>query len=89
MGLVTIPVHNESAILCTIIIFGNAQYVVVGFAGPRQREGLVNAFVCRYRVMSFLSLILLARLRHLVVVTNVVVVVGVVVRSLRLSALVM
>ena len=87
MGLVTIPVHNESAILCTIIIFGNAQDVVVGFAGPRQREGLVNAFVCR--VMSFLSLILLARLRHLVVVTNVVVVVGVVVRSLRLSALVM
>ena len=82
----TIPAHNEGAILCTIIIFGNAQYVVVGFAGPRQREGLVNAFVCRYRVMSFLSLILLARLRHLVVVTNVVVVV---VRSLRLSALVM
>ena len=84
----TIPAHNESAILCTIIIFGNAQYVVVGFAGPRQREGLVNAFVCRYRVMRFLSMILLARLRHLVVVTNVVVV-GVVVRSLRLSALVM
>ena len=88
MGLVTIPVHDESAILCTIIIFGNAQYVVVGFAGPRQREGLVNAFVCRHRVIRFLSVILLARLRHLVVVTNVVVVV-VVVRSLRLSALVM
>ena len=88
MGLVTIPVHDEGAILCTIIIFGNAQYVVVGFAGPRQREGLVNAFVCRYRGMRFLSVILLARLRHLVVVTNVVVVV-VVVRSLRLSALVM
>ena len=83
----TIPIHSESAILCfTIIIFGNAQYVVVGFAGPRQREGLVNAFVCRYRVMRFLSVVLLARLRHLVVVTNVVVVV---VRPLRLSALVM